>query len=115
MKRKCRECGTEVALEKHPMKTRLAMMGAKLCQDCLRWHDALEKILDPDSLRIGGIQYFIREDIPDAPEAVEETILRDDGELIITKSLVRMGRVPERFVDRLQDNAVFVQSLEGKS
>lgn len=115
MERKCRECGARVELEKHPMKTRLAMMGARMCQECLRWHDVLERILDPASLRIEGVQYFIRDDIPDTPGTAEETILRDDGELTTTRSLVRMGRVPAHFANRLQDNAVFVQTLKGVS
>jgi hypothetical protein len=96
------------------MKTRLAMIGAKLCRECLKWQDVIDRILDPNNLRIGGIQYFVREDIPDPPHAAEEMVLKDDGELIITKSLVRLGRVPEHFADRLADNAVFVQDLEGE-
>ena len=112
----CKECDTVVDPERETgIRTRMGMIAHRLCRECLRWRDVLKRILEPGNLRIDGIQYWIRHDIPDPPHVVSHTILRHDGQLITTTSLVRMGQVPGHFVSRLEDNAVFVQELEGES
>lgn len=112
----CSECGSVTDPSKEiSTKARMGMIRHRLCRECLRWKEVMDRILESGNLRIGGIQYWIRHDIPPAPNAAEHMILRDDGELITTTALVRMGRVPERFTARLEDNAVFVEEMEGEA
>lgn len=112
----CRECGTVVDPEKQvSAKARLGMIRHRLCRECLRWKDVLDRILEPGNLRISGIQYWVRHDIPPVPNAVLHAILTDGGQLITTSALVRMGRVPDHFTTRLADNAVFIEEMDGEA
>lgn len=86
-----------------------------LCAECRRWVMAVQKKDEHGSIRIGAVQYFVREDIPPSPIAVCDAILKEDGEIIITESLFRMGRIPEAFLEVLPDNAMFITVMEGES
>jgi hypothetical protein len=107
MRHACVECGMEIGA--------LGLAGSgRLCLECARWMDVLDRILEPGNIRIGGIQYWIRE-LPPASGIPTHTIMTHDGGLFTTTDLVRMGRVPDHFTSRLADNAVFVDVLEDEA
>lgn len=116
----CRECGNHdrAAFWIQPYGAQLA--ERKLCHTCNHWHEKLawKAQGDPNQVIVAGVHYHISPD--------DETSLKQlggwgsgfggskfkvrfhDGREVVSRNLWCQGDVPERFRERLPDNAVFV-------
>lgn len=109
---KCVECG-EIESDEliYADEVDQKMRELQLCFDCLFWQEYMERVDSPETVRINGHHYVIGDE--------EETTIRGncgcmyaiaffDGRKVVTTNLWNQGPIPERFQDRLPDNAVFV-------
>jgi hypothetical protein len=109
---KCKECGgQEQGNWMDDVSIKLALR--ELCHTCDFWH---EKILikdDPETARIDGTHYRVgQESVRGLFQGFgghKFVIQFADGREVTTTNLWHQGPIPERFADRLPNNAVFLQ------
>lgn len=115
----CSECGH------HPVKThfceptRSRMITKQVCFTCDFWLNIIDNqdLTTENRFVIGNHHYVV---LPNALHPMASKgfggrrfeIKTDDGRTIITNNLWHQGEVPERFRDRLPNNAVFVKKQE---
>lgn len=106
----CRECGDRhVARWIEEKKDRLVRL--QLCFHCDIWLRHAGRSHEHNSVRIDGSHYRYRADVPVGVAAFrgfggrEITIQFFDGRTVVTKNLWHQGTIPDRFRERLPDNA----------
>jgi hypothetical protein len=111
----CSECerihkpgaGRQVSME---------IVDRKLCFECLQWIWLVDSTDHPNNVRVRGEHYTIcLEDIGNCKRGMNGdryNIKFDDGRLATTTNLWSQGTIPERFRERLPDNAVFISTAE---
>lgn len=100
----CSECGKACKETIHTINDPLNF----ICFDCSFWLSKLGHYDDPNHVRIDG-HYFVVADGSHAGFGGREfKIVRNDGRELTTKDLWCLGKIDALFVDRLPDNAVFV-------
>lgn len=117
----CKECGGKnVPLTwMEPLRSR--MEKNELCFDCQFWHDKMAIADDPNTARIAGQHYIIGPKRPGVPKAYcgfagnPFCILFYDGRRVETTNLWHQGDIPERFKERLPNNARFLLCVCKKS
>lgn len=108
----CKECG---ALEQGNWTDDAAkkLTAEQLCFKCNFWHEKIAIKDDPYTARINGVHYHIgREDLPANSMwrgfgGARSVIVFNDGRRIESRNLWTQGAIPERFKERLPDNATF--------
>lgn len=82
------------------------------CLSCAHWLDLLRLVNDPNSVRVDGGHYLM---YPSGGSGGMRgfggrmfAITFNDGRTVTCNNLWSQGAIPERFRDRLPDNAVFV-------
>ena len=83
-----------------------------ICFYCYFWLEKLKIKDDPDTVRVNGTHYIIGQDNRIGFQGfggAEFRIKFHDGRYIVSHNLWCQGDIPERFKDRLPDNAVFVE------
>ena len=110
MKIHCVECGkTETRRWRKSFEEELKRRS--LCFHCCFWHRLIDVVDDPRSVRVDGKHHFIgREDAKGfrGCAGARYTIEFHDGRRVETTNLWNQGEIPERFRDRLPDNAIFI-------
>jgi hypothetical protein len=115
---KCEECEKTEDTERWRNGDKL--LEQKLCQSCSFWMELVRKAGSRDSVRVDGAHFMIFPDVSDGYRGFvgfggdRFDIQFKNGRKITTKNLWHQGKIPERFRDRLFDNAEFC-SLEGKA
>ncbi len=110
----CRECYASVEL-KYPGWVNLLLKERKVCLFCSTWIDTLSQKDDPTSVRVNGIQYWLREKSCNLEDGLALISFHDGRFVQIPKSrLFQSGTIPDGFKTRLTDNAVFIAE-EGKN
>lgn len=109
----CRECGDVLAAKQWIESVRKRVLARKLCHSCLHWSDLAAKADDPSSVRVDGRHYWIEPDDPVGQRRFSGFAGRrfdihfHDGRRVVSHNLWTQGIVPDRFRDRLPDNATF--------
>jgi predicted RNA-binding Zn-ribbon protein involved in translation (DUF1610 family) len=108
----CAECGKWESPARWLHGQQLKELG--LCHDCGFWTEKIQDADEPNSVRIDGTCYWIGKEDSDEPHnwrgfgGHQFTIVFHDGRQVITTNLWCLGHIPERFRERLPDNAVFL-------
>lgn len=111
----CRECGEPSRIHfMEPFHSNLVRKS--LCHTCNHWLEWVDRAAagDANIARIKGGHYHIAPDLPKGSRAfagfggTETRIEFDDGRRVVTHNLWFQGLIPDRFRDRLPDNARFV-------
>ena len=107
----CRECGKEEEWT-HIQK----LIDLKRCFRCDFWLEKVDRVNDPVSTRVNGKHYFVgKTPKPGTPRSFLGfggafwKIKYHDGRVIETNNLWHQGKIPERFRERLPDNAIFLE------
>lgn len=106
----CVECGKEET--RRYLGDR--MRAKRLCFSCNFWMRHVNNAEHPMSTRIDNYHYLIGTE-PERPGSLhgfggrEFTIIFNDGKVVVTHNLWSQGEIPERFRDRLPNNAKFSQ------
>lgn len=117
---KCVECKQESEAY-YCDGTKQRMVDLSLCFDCLFWTEKLAFKDEPKVARIDGNHYSIA---PDEPKeyrgflgfgGTRFEIKFFDGRQVVTHNLWHQGSIPQRFRERLPDNAEFVREIHGTS
>ena len=114
----CTECGGIIKAN-YDEGIVLRLKHFKVCHTCLHWIDILSKINDIRIIIVKGNAYWF-ESLVENPSKYQFLgfggshfyIKRNDGKLLHTNNLWHNGEIPERFHDRLTDNAVFLSKTE---
>lgn len=116
LKYTCRECS-------QPGEERADAYGAmlrerKLCFDCNHFWQLFEKRDDPSVVRARGHHYMIgAKNDPFPGFGGQRFVIKFfDGRVVETKNLWHQGDIPERWRERMPDNAEFVNDpdMEGR-
>ena len=116
----CKECGEKVESEKWCKSFAEKIEKEHLCFHCDFWMEKVELKDRPNSVRVNGNAYWLE---PDRSEGyrgflgfggAEFRIKFNDGRYVVSHNLWHNGTVPERFRDRLPDNAEFVKEESKK-
>jgi hypothetical protein len=113
LEKPCVECGGLVKSSWiEPTKARV--IETNTCFNCLIWLDWIPKKDNPSIVRIKGSHYWIEPDKPKNTSflgfgGAAFRIKFNDGRIITTHNLWHQGTIPERFRERLPDNAVFIK------
>ena len=113
---KCIECGGYVKTKNWFGKVGDSLKKRKLCFSCNHYFEAIETAGDPRRVIINGSLYWRKDWNSTAPShclgfsGSVHNIKMNSGEIYKTNDLWFNGDIPERFKDRLKDNAVFIQS-----
>jgi hypothetical protein len=112
----CKECGRLISTD-YDRKTKEDMIARQLCFRCSFWHEIIADIKNPRRCIIDGRSYIVVEAPRDMPLRCRGFAGRTfkiewlDGRKVITNNLWTNGPIPQRFLDRLLDNAKFNQNL----
>lgn len=105
----CEECGKRQ--ETCYGKTLNGLMQRlSLCFDCLFWFQRVEEKDQPTSVRIQGRHYIIHADDASKPHGFGGNLMTIeffDGHIVETRNLWTQGIIPEKYRDKLPDNARF--------
>lgn len=108
----CRECGMEDGRQfAQPYMEK--MEEHQLCFSDLHWYELYLDRDNANSVRINGRHYYIGD-----PNAIglrgfggrKYVIKFHDGRIVETTNLWTQGEIPDRWRERLPDNAEFVES-----
>ncbi len=107
----CRECDKVESLQ-YLDNVRNKLIKRKLCHNCNFWIEKVDMANNPNSVRVNGVYYFINPEhtCPGVHRGFSGkifTILFNDGQKFITTNLWGQGIIPDRFKERLPDNAIF--------
>jgi len=108
---KCKECGKKISEDDLKYAIRDSLISEKLCFECNFWMDKIKTINDPYWLRINNESYYVGDEEDDRLRGFNGQKFRikfDDGKIIETTNLWHQGTIPERFRNRLPDNAKFI-------
>lgn len=104
----CKECGQLFGTSYcEPYKTRLKESG--LCFGCTHWMDLLVERDNPSCFRIKGQHFKLGPGNAGGYGGRTFVIERKDGTVITTSDLWHQGVIPGHFLERLPDNASFVE------
>lgn len=112
----CRSCG-ERTQATYSEPTRSNMVLNQLCFDCLFWTELVRERQDPTHFVAEGNHYTIGPEDGVGPGGIRArgyggrryaVYFTSPARRVITTNLWHQGEVPERFRDRLPDNAVLV-------
>ena len=110
----CLECKKKEKLRwMEEMKQKL--IERNLCFNCNFWWERIEKVDHPNSVRINNNHYWIENENASRNTfrgfGGQKFIIKfDNGRIVVTTNLWSQGEIPERFRDRLPNNAKFGQS-----
>lgn len=115
----CKECFGLIDL-KYIESVSQKMIDHGVCHTCLYWTEIINDRKNPNRLFVKGLAYYFKpyRDIPSQEKHVLGFggrifyIQMSDGELKITNNLWCNGTIKDRFVDRLPDNALFLNKDE---
>lgn len=113
----CVECG-DVLYDGYYEPTKSDIINRQLCFGCLFWTDLINVLDDPSTVRVEGRHYRVERDRPHSPSSClgfggsRFHIRFHDGRVIVSHNLWTQGVIPDRFRERLPDNAVFVHTTE---
>lgn len=114
----CRECG-EKERASYNQETRTQMVSKSLCFNCLFWLEYVDKANSERVIRVKQTHYHLPTRLIATGNknwlgfgGIPWWIKTHDGRLIHTNNLWCQGGIPERFQDRLPDNAVFLSKAE---
>lgn len=110
----CKECGI---LEKNNYGIKLAkqMEDNQLCFDCNFWYNLIAINTEPNIVISNNHHYMIEPDKPKDYKGFlgfggrEFIIEFNDGRKVTTHNLGYQGEIPERFRDKLKNNAKFIK------
>lgn len=112
---KCTECGGFIKTKGWIPKVGENLKEKGLCHTCNHYQEAIETIHDPRRVIVDGRLYWRKDWNSTAPShclgyggAVHQ-IKMHSGESYKTNDLWYNGEIPQRFRDRLKDNAVFIK------
>jgi len=118
----CRECGEFDRAKFWIPEAGEEFAAAQLCHRCHFWHGKLQWKAEgcQRSVIVDGVHYWIA---PDAPQpgwgsghSGRPFLVRfHDGREVLTRNLWCQGDIPERFRDRLPDNATFATWQEAQA
>jgi len=79
------------------------------CFDCGFWKECLVLLDDPNSVRARGKQFYIgsETDSDKGYGGARFVITFKDGRVVSTTNLNMCGKIPQRWLERLPDNADF--------
>jgi len=89
-----------------------------MCFNCSFWEKLIRDAGD-NSIRVGGTHYMVKWDAPMKPRGYQGSqgfagslfrIKHEDGRYVETNDLWFQGNIPERFRERLPDNAEFIKA-----
>jgi len=111
----CTECGGIVSTG-YTQELADNLRFFNICFYCYFWLEKLKIKDDPDTVRVHGTHYLIS---PDNSSTfgfkgfggAEFRIKFHDGRNIVSHNLWCQGDIPERFKERLPDNAVFLERV----
>ena len=119
MKYTCKECRIEVTDKDLCYFDSVVkeLIEHQLCFNCDFWYSKLNIKDNPKSVRVEGVQYYIGDEdkSPNCPSSCMGysgrlfIIIFKDNRRIETRSLWCNGTIPERFKNRLPDNAIFIK------
>ena len=113
----CKECGKLETLQWVPDLNRELADGS-LCFKCHFWLKLLERDkTDPKCARIGGTHYVVgpADGFPRGFGGDTFYLRMPDGSLRRTRNLWCQGNIPDRFRERMPDNAAFLAADEFKA
>lgn len=105
----CVECGEAEAGE-WETKTADRLRERSLCFTCDFWTGYVSQRDNPAIARVNGEHYYIQPDTSSGFKGFggsKFTVSFKDGREVVTHNLWGQGRIPDRFRDRLPDNAEF--------
>ena len=105
----CVECGEVINAEfMEPVRTNI--LNRQLCFNCLFWTEYVETKSDHSHLVVNNNHYVIgpATGYQGGFGGAKFNIKFNDGREVTTTNLWMQGDIPERFRDRLPNNAVFV-------
>lgn len=110
LKEPCKICGGIVELEyTEPLKSELIEDG--ICFSCHFWKEKVHSY-NERTVIVDGLHYRYFDDNPGAAflgfGGREFRIKFNDGREVVTHNLWHQGNIPERFRDKLPDNAQFI-------
>lgn len=106
----CVECGSTVQAT-YSDPTKITMVERSLCFMCLFWIELVEERGDPRHLVSNGHHYTIHDENMRGMRGFggrKWAVYFHDGRREITTNLWHQGEVPERFRERLPDNATLM-------
>ena len=116
---KCKECGSDIEL--HWTKdTNKRLSEEQLCFTCNFWVEHIEddKLRD-NTFVIDGCHYFVANENNNSSfrgcGGQKFHISSFDGRIITTTNLWVQGEIPERFRDRMPDNAKFIKEVSDEN
>ena len=110
----CLECGKKEKLRWNE-ETKQTLIKRNLCFNCNFWMERIHRINHRNSVRIKNNHYWIENENASSDTfrgfGGQRFIIKfNNGRLVITTNLWSQGEIPERFRDRLPNNAEFGQS-----
>ena len=112
LKNPCKECG---GLVKTTFSNNEKMIQRNVCFSCNFWFNIIDDI--DNKLVIDGTVYVFHERAEAHTVAFlghggrEFTIETNDGKVLSTNNLWSNGNVPDKFRDRIKDNAQFIDNV----
>lgn len=88
------------------------------CFSCTHWRRRASEAASPRSVVVDHVAYWIEDDLPARTPGFRGfggarfSIRFDDGRCVETRNLWCQGSIPERFHDRLPNNAILLQEGE---
>lgn len=105
----CKECGDADRAANWSNGSKLQSAG--FCFACNFWMEFVQQVNNPEVVRIDGRHYFIERANAGGFRGfggMRYEIRFFDGRQVTTTNLWSQGDIPDRFKDRLPDNATFV-------
>lgn len=105
----CGECGDRQQVDCY--SNQKEMEDNKMCFTCNFWFEAYKKKDSPNSVRVGGVHYFIHEPgstFTNGFSGRRFNIKFHDGRIVKTNNLWHQGEINKIWKSRLPDNAVFI-------
>lgn len=110
---KCTECKKAVILNNLTKEAVLELKKLKACQSCCYWLDRIKRRYSKAQVIANGIVYQIdpksyRNKSHHGHSGKEFTVLFNDGRIVATDNLWYNGKIEDRFIGRLPDNAKII-------
>ena len=91
------------------------LISRGMCHTCEYWQERVEKVGSQTQAIINGIVYHIASEDSTPTRfrghgGQKFTIKFDDERIVTTTNLWYNGPIPQNFIDKLPDNAVFIES-----
>lgn len=111
---KCIECGGYIETKNWLGKVGEVLKERKLCHSCNHYFEAVETVNEPRRVIVNGSLYWRKDWNSTSPShclgfgGSVYLIKMHSGEVFKTNDLWFNGDIPDRFKDRLKDNAEFI-------